>query len=568
VELAKSIFQARLGQQYVYGGAWTDTLSDGTDCSGLVGSILEALTKGDGMSWGHPVSTESWNPIAGPGTVGPYGTVNVAGPQDVPSDAVAIVSIHHGGGGPYSHTNIEVDGVLMEDNGDCGVCTRGSGAVEPTNSYWNQWWYLPGPIGSDVRGIDYAGGRINGADIINAGYKFVCRYLSDGGASLPGKLLLPDEAAQLNAAGVAIVSNWETTADRMLGGFVAGVEDAKSADAQHRSCNGPADRPIYFSADWDATPEQQAQIDDYLRGVASVLGPDRVGIYGGYWPVSRALSNQTARWAWQTEAWSGSNVDPRINIFQHAGFVTVGGVQCDENDSYTSDYGQWGVGAAPAAALAPVAEEGNQDEMSAEDSRLLAEVHGALFNKISSESPFRHIGESAVLEQHELPIHDDGFAHAQYVEWAASRGDEAAYTLLKEIAAADPKQSPDRAADIKLAQAVLDRVNAVYNTKPVTLAAVSASAVPGGVAVQPVSGTRLRSPLHMRPVEYAKSIVALCGGLATFLATSQSMLGGHLPAGWDNAIGAVIAFLTGAAVFVTKNEPIIATVEDTLNGNS
>jgi len=43
----------------------------------------------------------------------------------------------------------------------------------------------------------------------------------------------------------------------------------------------PAGRPIYFSVDFDAQLSQQAVINDYFDGVASVLGRARTGAYVG-----------------------------------------------------------------------------------------------------------------------------------------------------------------------------------------------------------------------------------------------------------------------------------------------
>ncbi len=194
-----------------------------------------------------------------------------------------------------------------------------------------------------IFGLDYAGGRPSPSAIVAAGASFVCRYLSDGGAELPAKLLVPDEAAGLRAAGIDIVSNWETTADRMLDGYSAGVDDAGAALAQVLDCGGRRDRPIYFSADFDATPAQQAPINAYLQGCATVLGASNVGVYGGYWVVSRALDAGVAAYAWQTQAWSGGQQDPRIAILQDnaAGYATVDGVQCDMDWALITDYGQW-----------------------------------------------------------------------------------------------------------------------------------------------------------------------------------------------------------------------------------
>ncbi|GAB3211366.1 DUF1906 domain-containing protein [Nocardia tengchongensis] len=192
-----------------------------------------------------------------------------------------------------------------------------------------------------VLGLDYAGGRPNAAEIRSCGYGFVVRYLSDGGPGLPGKLLTPDEADALRAAGVDIVANWETTADRMLDGHDAGVSDATAALAQVLACGGRRDRPIYFSADFDAAPEQQDAINEYLRGAGEVLGPQWVGIYSGYWPVSRALDAGAVRWAWQTDAWSGGNVEARAQLHQRIEQVDIDGVSCDVNESRADDYGQW-----------------------------------------------------------------------------------------------------------------------------------------------------------------------------------------------------------------------------------
>lgn len=195
-------------------------------------------------------------------------------------------------------------------------------------------------------GLDYASGRPGGAAIAAAGYQFVCRYLSSGYPNLPAKELTPDEADDLRANGIDIIANWETTADEMLNGYTAGVGDAAAALAQATACGMPANRPIYFSADFDATPGQQVAINAYLQGAGTVLGPDNVGIYGGYWPVSRALDAGVAKWAWQAQAWSGGNQDPRINILQNsnAGYAWVNGVECDINQSLTTDFGQWSLG--------------------------------------------------------------------------------------------------------------------------------------------------------------------------------------------------------------------------------
>jgi hypothetical protein len=167
--------QIRLGNPYVYGGMYSATvIGQGDDCSGDAGWGLQALTLGPqnmpldaNGNWIHTVNTESWGynydegcPVD-PGTVGPFGTIAIADPSDAPADAVAIVNIHHGGGGASSHMNLVLlpTNTILESNGGptaytdaskgqdgTGSCTNGTGGMESTNPYWTDHWYLPGPL--------------------------------------------------------------------------------------------------------------------------------------------------------------------------------------------------------------------------------------------------------------------------------------------------------------------------------------------------------------------------------------------------------------------------------------
>lgn len=469
IDLALSNFAARLGQPYDFGGDWSPNPADETDCSGLVGETCEALVHGSAMLWGHPVSTESWpydystNTPAAPGTVGPYGTIAVASPADFPAGAIATIAIHHGGGGVDSHTNIAIQGYLMEDSGDHGVCNAATGAIAQTDTYWTDWWYLAGTVGTISRGVDYAGGMIAGADIVAAGFTFACRYLAPGGDSMPAKQLTPDESTQLQGAGVGIVSNWESTGVDALDGYSAGVADAQAAQAQHLACGGPAGRPIFFSLDWDESESQDATVDAYFGGVASVISLARTGVYGGYWIVKRLLDAGLVTWAWQTEAWSadpnrlgpdgpdGTYLDPRAQILQRnaSGYTTIDGVQCDINEAQVADYGQWNYTGGSGAFMALT------DQQQSDLYDKVVSIYGASFNTVTSQSPFRAAGEGAVWARKDLPVNDDGFAHPQFEAWAAGHGDPDALQTIASTAAIDLAKFPDRAKDAALAKSVL-----------------------------------------------------------------------------------------------------------------
>lgn len=220
-------------------------------------------------------------------------------------------------------------------------------------------------------GIDYAGGRPSGASIAAAGYKFACRYLSDGGPDLPGKQLLPAERVNLHAAGVDIVLNWETTGTTALGGFAAGVADAQGAVAQGVILGSPIGTVVYCSLDWQVKPDQYEVVADYFRGVNSVIGVQATGAYGDAEILQYLWDAGVIAWRWQTQGWSAGVQDSGINILQNnnAGYVTIGGVQCDIDEALTDNFGQW---AAPGkATIVGIPAQNVGDIDAAFDARLL-----------------------------------------------------------------------------------------------------------------------------------------------------------------------------------------------------
>jgi hypothetical protein len=188
------------------------------------------------------------------------------------------------------------------------------------------------------KGLDYSWSHPSTSSILAGGYTFVCRYLSH----TPDKNLTPSEAKSLVNAGIDIVSNWEAGASAALQGYSQGVNDAQDAESQAYGCGMPGARPIYFSVDFDATPEQQSAINSYFDGVASVLGRNRTGAYGGYYVIQRLFDAGKITWGWQTYAWSAGQWDSRAQLRQVRNGITVGGADCDEDEAVSTDFGQWG----------------------------------------------------------------------------------------------------------------------------------------------------------------------------------------------------------------------------------
>ncbi len=196
-------------------------------------------------------------------------------------------------------------------------------------------------------GVDEAWARAPISVLNASGYRFVVRYLS---YDTTGKNLTPAEAHALSTAGLTIVSNWEYAAEAARNGQAQGLRDATEAARQHAADGGPPDRPIYFSVDFDVpdfAPDSTdpvaklGPIADYFKAVNSVLGPTRVGAYGGFWVIKRLFDAGLIRWGWQTFAWSGGQWDGRAQLRQVRNGVMVGGADVDIDQAQVPDFGQW-----------------------------------------------------------------------------------------------------------------------------------------------------------------------------------------------------------------------------------
>lgn len=187
-------------------------------------------------------------------------------------------------------------------------------------------------------GLDYAWhGTLQPQTFIDAGYSFICRYLSRD----PTKDINAAEARLLSDAGLDIVLVWETSERRpVTGGYEGGKADAGLAFARAAALGMPADRPIYFAMDYDV-PEDAA--DHYFRGIRDAGFPaERVGVYAGIRPLRHLLNVGLATWGWQTSAWSGGQWDPRAHLRQYKYGLTFPGVSsADANKAPFDDFGQW-----------------------------------------------------------------------------------------------------------------------------------------------------------------------------------------------------------------------------------
>ncbi len=219
----------------------------------------------------------------------------------------------------------------------------------------------------NIRLIDFAERRIPPDQIKSAGYAGVVNYVSEArpGADFEAKPLTREYADALRAAGLHIVSNFQygkpngTAPSDFTRGFDGGVADAHTALRIHDAAGGRSSAPIFFSVDDDITADTWNSLAvNWFRGINSVLGTERTGIYGHAqacaWSINDGVIGHSStaghRWAWQTKAWSHGQREPAAVLYQAVvnspsePGPLLGGIHVDVDDVLATDFGQWDLG--------------------------------------------------------------------------------------------------------------------------------------------------------------------------------------------------------------------------------
>jgi len=222
----------------------------------------------------------------------------------------------------------------------------------------------PRASATGLRLIDFAERLVQPEQIRAAGFDGALVYVSElrPGATFDFKPVTREFADGLRALGLQVVScyqfgkpGWPTPSD-FTRGYDGGVADAQTALRWHGAAGGPDSAPIFFSVDepidlvtWEGTAAQ------WFRGINSVLGVERTGIYGGVRECGWAIADDVVghsttpghRWAWQTKAWSQGKLEPAAVLFQSEVVtasdpgVLIDGVHVDVDDVLAPDFGQW-----------------------------------------------------------------------------------------------------------------------------------------------------------------------------------------------------------------------------------
>jgi hypothetical protein len=222
----------------------------------------------------------------------------------------------------------------------------------------------PNAKADNPRLIDFAERRIAPGEIASAGYAGVVNYVSESrpGANFEAKPLTREYADSLRAAGLHIVSNFQygkpggTAPSDFTRGFDGGVADARSALNLHNAAGGSNSAPIFFSVDDDINADTWNGLAlNWFRGLNSVLGVQRTGIYGHVqacqWAIKDGVIGRSGSaghlWAWQTRSWSHGQREPAAVLYQEvvnspsSPGPLLGGIHIDVDEVLAPDYGQW-----------------------------------------------------------------------------------------------------------------------------------------------------------------------------------------------------------------------------------
>lgn len=217
--------------------------------------------------------------------------------------------------------------------------------------------------------VDFSTARPSITELKAAGVTAVMRYIGwDGVSGYPntGKNLTQKEAQNYLLNGIDVGVCFEYLANAAALGHDQGVKDGTLAHEQLGQLLAPVVTGVYFAVDFDIpdynpslanTPENAmaklGPIGEYFKAIKDLKAGYRIGVYGGYWAVKRVMDAGLATMGWQTVAWSGGNIDPRINLLQTVAKAPISGVDVDVHEQKQADFGQWPHAGVPATPTPP-----------------------------------------------------------------------------------------------------------------------------------------------------------------------------------------------------------------------
>ncbi|AIM50363.1 lysin A [Mycobacterium phage Omnicron] len=483
VEAAKAFIRARLGAPYKYGGALSPTnVRQGTDCSEVWQTVLELVfgRYAPGRQ-SEGATTESYRSVK-VGEVGPFGTIRVARPQDIPADAAVKLAFHHeGNGGASSHMWGELDGMRIESASSKGLVTAPA-AWPIDHSYANAWAYVPGPIVEDgtAPGVvepqdtlyaDVSEWQVPVTDAYtDAGYRVLCIRSNDGTYRDKNwvknyawcKRAVDDGRLKFFIVYFVWRPNWQAAVDTLKEQLgqphpkIAVMLDVESWGGQIRG-----DQSSGINAAFE-------QIADWLGDRRRVIGYGNTGDLNALWPRKPEGARLVVAGYGKLPTYPGMIAHQYTDGQGYGGGLPEGAPpfgRCDMNaaNGLTASAFARALGIEPSTTgddFMSALSADEQREMLTYLRWAFAPGTGEFRKRFPSRSPLRHLGEGLIDTAVGIDLNDDANDHVMLVKALAEIGDPGALALLREVAGADPVKYPDRQEDRKLAQRILDHLPA------------------------------------------------------------------------------------------------------------
>ncbi|EUA23202.1 hypothetical protein I553_5384 [Mycobacterium xenopi 4042] len=222
-----------------------------------------------------------------------------------------------------------------------------------------------GPTASAAGGklIDFTERLVPADQIKSAGYDGAVVYVAESrpGANFDFKPVTREYAGALRAAGLHVVSNYQYGKPAGLTHPITPAGMTAAWPMPRQPCGstprqGRRFGPIFFSIDEDIDQKIWKTVAlEWFRGINSVLGADRTGIYGHAqacrWAIEDGVIGRSTtaghRWAWQTSAWSHGEREPAAVLYQSVVNTPsspgplLAGTHVDVDEVLATDFGQW-----------------------------------------------------------------------------------------------------------------------------------------------------------------------------------------------------------------------------------
>jgi Domain of unknown function (DUF1906) len=155
----------------------------------------------------------------------------------------------------------------------------------------------------------------------------VMRYVGPGNN---GRDITQGELEALHSVGLGVGLVWESTANRALAGYDAGVYDADQAAYWADRLGWPEALPIYYACDCDvSTGDAYGKVLDYFRGTTT--GAYEARAYGEADVLDATGQSLAMPYGWQPAAtsWSNNRISDNAGMLQQWPYVM--NEQCDNN---------------------------------------------------------------------------------------------------------------------------------------------------------------------------------------------------------------------------------------------